>query len=55
MQAFQDTLNLCELCDIGFKGVPYTYDNKREGWNNVKVRLDRAVADDKWRDLFANP
>lgn len=55
MQAFRDTLNLCELSDIGFKGEPYTYDNKREGWNNVKVRLDCVVADDKWRDLFANP
>lgn len=31
MQAFRDTLLQCELYDMGFKGVPYTSDNKREG------------------------
>lgn len=52
MQAFRDVLQTCELHDLGFKGLPYTYDNKREGINNVRVRLDRAVADDGWRDMF---
>lgn len=54
MQDFRDIMQTCELHDLGFKGVPYTYDNKRHGWNNVKVRLDRAVADDNWRALFSN-
>lgn len=52
MQAFRDVLQTCGLSDLGFKGLPHTYDNRREGWNNVKVRLDRAVADDSWRDIF---
>jgi hypothetical protein len=37
---------------VGFSGTPYTYDNKRKGNANVRVRLDRAVATHSWRDLF---
>jgi hypothetical protein len=33
-------------------GLPYTYDNKRKGRGNVKVWLDRVVADNNWRNLF---
>lgn len=29
-------------------------ETRREGWNNVKVRLDRAIADDRWRDIVTN-
>lgn len=53
MQAFRDVLDTCELHDLGISGLPHTYDNRRGGWNNVKVRLDRALADDEWRDLFS--
>jgi hypothetical protein len=44
MEAFREVLFDCNLSDLGFAGVPYTYDNKRTGWANVCVRLDRAVA-----------
>lgn len=44
MIAFRDTLETCGLVDLGFVGVPFTYDNKRAGARNVRVRLDRAVA-----------
>lgn len=54
MQLFRDALQVCELHDLGFKGLPYTYDNKRGGRSNVRVRLDRVVADNEWRDLFPN-
>jgi hypothetical protein len=53
MMAFLDTLQICGLSDLGFIGLPYTYDNKRQGHNNVKVRLDRAVADRTWRNLYS--
>jgi hypothetical protein len=52
MAAFRDTLTLCELQDLGFLGTPYTYDNKRVGVQNVRVRLDRACADMSWIDIF---
>lgn len=52
MAAFRDALGDCDLMDLGFSGLPFTYDNGREQQANVKVRLDRAVADTGWRDLF---
>jgi hypothetical protein len=52
MVAFCDVLVDCGLTDLGFSGLPYTYDNGRDGDDNVKVRLDRAVACSEWRDLF---
>jgi hypothetical protein len=44
MIAFRDTLEVCELVDLGFSGLPYTYDYKRHGQGNVKVRLHTAIA-----------
>ena len=52
MLAFRDCLLLCELVDLGFAGVPYTYNNGQHGDRNVQVRLDRAYADETWKDLF---
>jgi hypothetical protein len=37
MAAFRDALEVCGLVDLGFSGVPHTYDNKRSGNANVKV------------------
>jgi hypothetical protein len=54
MSAFRDALLTCELKDLGFSGLPFTYDNRRSGRANVKVRLDRAVVDDWWRDIFTD-
>jgi hypothetical protein len=54
MADFRDTLFDCDLTDIGFSGLPYTYDNGRDGDANVKVRLDRAVADSAWRHAFGD-
>uniref|UniRef100_A0A453HUU9 Endonuclease/exonuclease/phosphatase domain-containing protein n=1 Tax=Aegilops tauschii subsp. strangulata TaxID=200361 RepID=A0A453HUU9_AEGTS len=53
MVAFRDALEVCGLVDLGFVGVPFTYDNKRSRASNVKVRLDRAVATNEWRNMFA--
>ena len=44
---FRDVFELCGLGDLGFSGLPYTYDNRRHGRANVKVRLDRAVANNQ--------
>jgi exonuclease III len=52
MEAFREVLFDCNLTGLGFSGILYTYDNKRAGRANVKVRLDRAVACPAWRDLF---
>ena len=44
MEAFRYVLADCGLFDLGFYGVPWTYDNKQSGLRNVRVRLDRVVA-----------
>ena len=54
MKDFRDVLSPCDLHDLGFSGVPWTYNNKQEGERNVRVRLDRAVASPSWSDLFSD-
>jgi hypothetical protein len=54
MALFRDALNDRDLNDLGFVGLPFTYDNGRAGDANVKVRLDMVVADTNWRDMFAD-
>jgi hypothetical protein len=44
MAEFKEVLAHCDVFDLGFSGVPWTFDNKQHGERNVKVRLDRAVA-----------
>ena len=40
------------LIDLGFQGNKYTWSNK---WTTgtIKQRLDRSIANDKWRILFS--
>jgi len=38
--------------DLGFIGLPYTWDNRQQGRDNVKVRLDRGLATAAFLDLF---
>ena len=52
MEVFRDCLVTCELQDLGFSGLPYTYNNGPDGNRNVQVRLYRACADEALRDLF---
>jgi hypothetical protein len=52
MQQFREVLRHCEMVDLGYKGLPWTYNNKQSGENNVRVRLDRAVAQPCWSKLF---
>jgi hypothetical protein len=52
MAESRNVLSFCDLHDLGYKGVPWTFDNKKEGNKNVKVRLDRAVASPSWTSLF---
>nr|XP_051205578.1 uncharacterized protein LOC127319648 [Lolium perenne] len=52
MQDFREVLSFCDVHDIGFSGVPWTFDNKQRGERNVKVRLDRAVASPDWSIRF---
>ncbi|KAG0519662.1 hypothetical protein BDA96_08G006200 [Sorghum bicolor] len=54
MMDFREVLSHCDLRDIGFCGLPWTYNNNRDGSANVRVRLDRGVANPDWCDHFPN-
>ena len=44
MMDFREVLSHCDLHDLGFVGLPWTYNNNQGGSRNVRVRLDRGVA-----------
>lgn len=52
MQLFRDCLEDCQLMDMGFTGPRLTWNNRKEGADNVRVRLDRAVANGQFTQLF---
>jgi hypothetical protein len=54
MAGFRDVLTDCSLLDLGFIGAEFTWSNRREDGELVRVRLDRAVATPEWKLLFPN-
>ncbi|KAL7222407.1 hypothetical protein ACSBR1_024159 [Camellia fascicularis] len=52
LQFFLELLSDCALLDLEFKGCPFTWSNNQRGVDNVRERLDRAVANVEWRTLF---
>jgi hypothetical protein len=53
MLDFREMLSRCDLHDLGFSGLPWTYDNMQKGKWNVHVRLDRVVASSRWKQKFS--
>ena len=39
---------------MGYYGLSYTWDNRQQGDRNIKLRLDRALVDDKFTECFDN-
>jgi hypothetical protein len=54
MEGFRNAIEQCGFTDLGYSGLPYTWDNKRDGMSNIKVRLDRCLADDRMLDIYGN-
>jgi hypothetical protein len=54
MEGFRETVEYCGFTDLVFSGLPYTWDNRREGAHNIKVRLDRCLADNGLLDLYGD-
>ncbi|TXG57234.1 hypothetical protein EZV62_018547 [Acer yangbiense] len=55
MLAFKQAVEDYDLIDLGFSGPKFTWNNKREGRNNVQERLDQILVDFQWRDKFPFP
>lgn len=49
---FSNNINKCNLVDMGSSGPKYTWSNGRQGIANVQKRLDRALCNEDWRQLF---
>lgn len=49
---FREAVEVCGFADLGYIGLPYTWDNRQQGRSNVKVRLDRGLANAKFLNLF---
>jgi hypothetical protein len=52
MEGFREVMDFCGFKDLGYSGLPYTWDNHRQGVANIKVHLDRALANQSWLDMF---
>ncbi|XP_074297139.1 uncharacterized protein LOC141627823 [Silene latifolia] len=52
MNNFRDAVDEIGLGDLPFEGYMYTFDNGQEGLDNRQCRLDRAMVNEGWRDLF---
>lgn len=52
MDGFRDAVGVCGFTDLGYLGLPYTWDNRQQGDQNIKVRLDRAFANSSFTDMF---
>ncbi|KAL9666155.1 hypothetical protein QQ045_000479 [Rhodiola kirilowii] len=51
---FRSAVEDCDLSDLGFKGYQFTYSNRRKADSETKCRLDRALANAPWLQLFPN-
>jgi hypothetical protein len=54
ISAFRDCLQDCELMDLGFEGPKFTWNNRQDCDTNIKVRLDRAVSNGHFSQVFQN-
>lgn len=50
MEGFRNAVDQCRLLDLGFSGNKFMWFTKK--WGGVKVRLDRALSNQEWVDLF---
>jgi hypothetical protein len=52
MKAFQRVISDCEVTDLEYKGLKYTWTNCQYAYSFVQERLNRALANKEWCSLF---
>jgi hypothetical protein len=50
--AFRETVDVCGLMDLGYTGVPWTFEKKVAGGSYCRTRLDRALASPSWSSRY---
>jgi exonuclease III len=53
MDSFQSTLVDYGLGNLGYRGPKFTWSNKRDSFDFIKERLDRALATGGWCARFS--
>lgn len=53
MSAFWDVIMVCDLIDLGFSSLSFTWSNLRKGLANVQERLDRVLCNHGWLNGFS--
>ena len=49
---FREAVNDCKLMDLGCRGYPFTWSNRRFGPHYVKEMLDRFLGSEGWRSSY---
>jgi hypothetical protein len=52
MHAFRQAIDVCNLADLGYVGLDWTFEKKVRGGTYTRVRLDRALANPSWWQMF---
>lgn len=52
MEVFNNFVSESGLIDLEFNGINYTWTNKRGGDDNIRERIDKALANTDWRLKF---
>jgi len=52
MDGFREVVEVCGFSDLGFIGLPWTWNNRQDGDWNIKVRLDRGLASASFIEMF---
>ncbi|XP_052485248.1 uncharacterized protein LOC128040512 [Gossypium raimondii] len=51
-EVFREVLKECSLIDVGYSGKWYTWERGNLPKTNIRERLDKSVANEKWMKLF---
>lgn len=49
---FRECVSVCQLYDLGYRGLDWTFDRRVQGGDFSHVRLDRALASLEWCNSF---
>lgn len=52
IRAIQYCMNECQMMDLGFLGLKFTWTNKREFGGLIQCRLDTCWANPIWKSFF---
>ena len=52
MEGFREAMDVCELADLGYTGLDWTFEKRVTGGQFCRVRWDRALASASWSNMF---